>query len=165
MGRLTRRIALWGGAAAVASGGFAFMASGAATPSRAGVSQGSISGYYVHTQHFIQEMTTGVPGEAIIKGLILKLTPTNAAHVSVWFSNSAGAREGAFYACAKLSSGVTVPIDQWYPTAGTATGYWSCGGSPYGGGLNGGGTFANPAKTTTPAPMLDATNIHIAASQ
>ena len=47
--RRHRRLALWGGAAAIAAGGFAFMASNAVGASSAGSGQGAVSGYAVST--------------------------------------------------------------------------------------------------------------------
>lgn len=47
MRRLPRRLALWGGAAAIAGGGFAFMASNNVLVSSAGEGAGAVSGYTV----------------------------------------------------------------------------------------------------------------------
>ncbi len=47
MSMLTRRLALWGGAAAIAAGGFAFMASGTTNASSASEAVGSVTGYTV----------------------------------------------------------------------------------------------------------------------
>lgn len=47
MRRLPRRLALWGGAAAIAGGGFAFMASNVLTASGAGEGSAPVTGYTV----------------------------------------------------------------------------------------------------------------------
>lgn len=47
MSRLSRRLAVWGGAAAIAGGGFAFMANNTVAASNAGEGIGAISGYTV----------------------------------------------------------------------------------------------------------------------
>lgn len=48
--RISRRLALWGGAAAVASGGFAFMAGNLVLGSSAGEGVGPVTGYTVSGQ-------------------------------------------------------------------------------------------------------------------
>lgn len=56
MGRLPRRLALWGGAAAIAGGGFAFMASNNVLASSAGEGAGAVSGYTVSNQTYTTQV-------------------------------------------------------------------------------------------------------------
>ncbi len=52
MMRLSRRLALWGGAAAIAAGGFAFMASGVTNASSASEGDGGVTGYTASGIHY-----------------------------------------------------------------------------------------------------------------
>jgi hypothetical protein len=52
MRRLPRRLALWAGAAAIAAGGFAFMASGVTDQSSASEAAGNVTGYTASTIHY-----------------------------------------------------------------------------------------------------------------
>ena len=62
MRRLSRRLALWGGAAAIAGGGFAFMASNTVHTSYVGDSAGVVSGYTVYTIGYSGVAAVGNPG-------------------------------------------------------------------------------------------------------
>lgn len=89
MGRLTRRIALWGGAAAVASGGFAFMASNSVAASKAGTGAGVVSGYNVSTVHYALVTQPDVPGGSYIQQVSFTLTSAaTAGNVKAWFTGS-----------------------------------------------------------------------------
>ncbi len=55
---VSRRVALWGGAAAIAAGGFAFMASNTVAGSSAGSGQGSVSGYHVSAISYAADART-----------------------------------------------------------------------------------------------------------
>ena len=95
MRRLPRRLALWGGAAAIASGGFAFMATNVVGGSSAGEGTGAVSGYKVSSIHYTvtPDHYTGSTSLANFNKITFTLTsnattttanvaPTN---VSVWF--------------------------------------------------------------------------------
>jgi hypothetical protein len=55
MRRLPRRLALWGGAAAIAAGGFAFMASNSVAGSSLGEGAGTVTGYKVTNIQYTTE--------------------------------------------------------------------------------------------------------------
>jgi hypothetical protein len=61
MRRLSRRLALWGGAAAIAGGGFAFMANNAVATSSAGEGVGAVTGYTVSAITYNDTCPGGAP--------------------------------------------------------------------------------------------------------
>lgn len=61
MRRLPRRLALWGGAAAIAGGGFAFMASNNVFASSAGDGAGPVTGYNVSNQTYTTYVALSTP--------------------------------------------------------------------------------------------------------
>lgn len=80
--RLPRRLALWGGAAAVAAGGFAFMASNTVLASSAGEGAGPVSGYIVsHQSYSFVNNTTGKATLAAVKFLLTSASSTSNAAV------------------------------------------------------------------------------------
>lgn len=80
MKRLPRRLALWGGAAAIAGGGFAFMAGNTVLASSAGTGAGTVSGYRVTNQAYTVQNRYVIPGTtssaagAFIKSITFHLT-------------------------------------------------------------------------------------------
>ncbi|MDA8343340.1 MAG: hypothetical protein M0007_14115 [Actinomycetota bacterium] len=75
MRRLPRRLALWGGAAAVASGGFAFMASNAVAGSSLGDGQGTASGYTISTVHWVANQVTYISNNIVfVTSVTFKIT-------------------------------------------------------------------------------------------
>jgi len=83
--RLPRRFALWGGAAAIAMGGFAFMASNHVDASSAGAGAGKVSGYTVANQSYriTNRCATGTTSPTCtatpyIKGFTFTLTANSA---------------------------------------------------------------------------------------
>ena len=76
MRRLPRRLLLWGGAAAVASGGFAFMASNNVLVSSAGEGTNTVSGYQVSQQTYTidQNKMGGNAENAAVYGVTFTLT-------------------------------------------------------------------------------------------
>lgn len=83
MNRLSRRVALWGGAAAIAAGGFAFMASNTVASSSAGEGQGTVSGY--HVTNISYTVTTHYYGGTTAGGTA-DLGVSNAAYYGVTFT-------------------------------------------------------------------------------
>ena len=61
MRRLPRRLALWGGAAAIASGGFAFMANNVVSATSAGEGANNVSGYTAYTTTYNDVCTGAAP--------------------------------------------------------------------------------------------------------
>lgn len=94
--RLPRRLALWGGAAAFAAGGFAFMASNVFTGPNfaAGAGTETVSGYTISTQTFTACGTTTTANPEDICYVHFVATPTGsgntAGYVYVRFSTPGG---------------------------------------------------------------------------
>ncbi|MGH3262594.1 MAG: hypothetical protein ACRDNS_11405 [Trebonia sp.] len=94
--RIPRRIALWGGAAAFAAGGFAFMASNVFTGPHfaAGAGSETVSGYTISTQTFTACGATTATNPEDICYVHFVATPTatgnTAGYVYVRFSTPGG---------------------------------------------------------------------------
>jgi hypothetical protein len=161
MGRLTRRVALWGGAAAIAAGGFAFLATNTVEATNAGVGQNTISGYTASTVTYQDVSNANVtPGGFYLQGVVLKLEPANATEVTVWFSKGTGAMTGGYYNCARITP-TNLPGLHTYgefpgtnPATVTTTSWWSCGSGNEGAGVTGGYAITQAATT-----------LHVAATQ
>lgn len=67
MARLPRKLALWGGAGAVAAAGFAFMASNSVPVSGAGDSAATVTGYYVGSITYTENAAPGIGASNIAK--------------------------------------------------------------------------------------------------
>jgi len=127
--RLPRRFALWGGAAAIAMGGFAFMASNVVVGSSAGAGAGPVSGYTVTNITYtpiINRCITGTTktnctAAAYIGGVTFtlssakKTTPsaTKQPSVLVYPENATGERPWGHM--------TTCTVTTWTTTNGTGT--------------------------------------------
>lgn len=134
MRRLPRRLVLWGGAAAIASGGFAFMASNAIAGSSLGDGAGTVSGYTVSNIHWTTKTCLSgancTTGARVIYAVNFTLTsaattaPANEqppnANFTVFTTNNAGVQN---------SPGVTCSTQGWTPGAtqsGHGYGTYTC---------------------------------------
>ena len=106
--RLPRRLAIWGGAAAVAVGGFAFMASNSVGASYAGEGSQAVSGYTVYdvtysgvaasgggsagTMTFSgsSPVSRGLTGDGIVNTVTFKVSPDNALWSEVQLYDHSG---------------------------------------------------------------------------
>jgi hypothetical protein len=180
MKTLTRRLIMWGGAAAIASAGFAYMASNTVDASSAGVGSGSISGYHAMNVHYAGVPNTeggspnpymgNVPGYFYIQGVLFQLDkPAN--EVKAWFSwpsgtypasTSAGVSD--FYNCVNVSDATgaeLTDIEQsfYLPNTFNPNGYWDCGDANEGGGTSSAGTTPGGL-----ASYLNANTLYVEAS-
>lgn len=106
MFRLTRRLALWGGAAAIASAGFAFMATNTVPTTYAGQGEGAISGYTV--THVTYSDATGdptVPTGWAINAVTFDLSPANAPAINVHAYIKAGSQWFDYSSCTVTGAG------------------------------------------------------------
>lgn len=142
MNRLSRRVALWGGAAAIAAGGFAFMASNTVASSSAGEGEGSVTGYkvtaisYTVTTHYYGGTTGGGTADlssvsdAAYTGVSFTLTSTattTAANGQPTFvmAYAEKATGGGHYTFGH--AGTCTPTTAWTSTPGSpGTGTYSC---------------------------------------
>ncbi len=106
MFRLTRRLALIGGAAAIATAGFAFMAENTVPTTNAGQGTGSITGYTVAGVHY-SEATSDVttPSGWAINGVTFTLYPGNAPAGNVHAYILAQGHYFDLSSCSQIASG------------------------------------------------------------
>jgi hypothetical protein len=103
---------MWGGAAALASAGFAFMATNAVAGSNAGTGPGVVSGYDISNVHYALVTNPLVPGGTYIQQVSFQVSPNNAAagNVVAWFEDD-GQYVSGYYSCTETDS---------------TTGTWNC---------------------------------------
>lgn len=126
MTRLPRRLALWGGAAAIAGGGFAFMASNNVLTSSAGDGAGHVTGYTVTNQAYTIANRLAIAGTtgsatAYLSGVTFTLAANSAtanAHkqppntnILVYPENKTGGRP--------WGHGGYCSVNTWTTSAGT----------------------------------------------
>ncbi len=106
MSMLSRRLLMWGGAAAVASAGFAFMATNSVPTTYAGQGQGTISGYAVSNVHYSD--ATGDPASPsgwAINGVTFDLAPAGAPAINVHAYIQAGSQWFDYSSCTVTGAG------------------------------------------------------------
>lgn len=121
MTRLPRRLALWGGAAAIASGGFAFMASNALATTSGGDGAAAVTGYTVSNITYTPQETNGLTVLGVVKFTLTSscAAPTTCASayalpktVSMFTAKKTGATTTAVYG----------PLLYWTANKASATG-------------------------------------------
>ena len=121
--RLPRRLALWGGAAAVAAGGFAFMAQNVVGVSSAGEGVGAVTGYTVTHQTYGFTNTGQAELHSVTFTLTSMSTTSNAngqpANVQAYPQGPTGSRPwGKSLDCSLTGS--------WTTSGGQGTGKYTC---------------------------------------
>jgi hypothetical protein len=140
MSRVPRRLLLWGGAAAIAAGGFAFMASNTVGTSSAGEGAGAVTGYAVSNISYTVDNTYYTTGHnAAYTAVTFKLTSLSATgsadgppkDVNVYPEHSTGMRTwGHQTGNCTLSTPPGWVIALFGPHAGTGSGTYTCNFNP-----------------------------------
>jgi hypothetical protein len=118
MGILTRRLALWGGAVALAAGGFAFMASNAFTGGRPGAGTGTItvSGYTISNVNYQACGSTTAANPEFLCWAHLTVAPKTAAENTagtVWVQfNLSPSGHTTWYKC--TAEGYSSPYHRYF---------------------------------------------------
>lgn len=171
MKRLPRRLALWGGAAAVAAGGFAFMASNTVSASGAGEGQGTVSGYTVSHIHYTTALGHPVPGSQgmyTVTGVTFTLSvppgtpPSAQVYTTAPTTVSVAALKTGYGPSTVLGSGtctINAGSHPWAPDSGTRFG----GGSH--GWASGSGTYTCTFDNAMHVKVQTLTSLDVKANQ
>lgn len=118
MKMLTRRVLMWGGAAAVAGGGFAYMAGNTVDLTSAGQGAQTVSGYTVSSVAYSAEQGWGLPAPDYSVSTV-KFTLTSAATTAPANARPAGINAALLGTSATTS---TCSVSGWTINAVTGAG-------------------------------------------